>query len=138
MPWAPKRPCNWPGGRCPGFCERGHRFCPEHQKLHWRLDNESARVKGHHGGAHRQLRAQVLAEETECRNPLCARPFDRPTIDFIVPVSRGGEQTRANSQRLCAGCNSSRHDKSWEEFLAWCAEKARLGDPRFLQGRPGA
>jgi 5-methylcytosine-specific restriction endonuclease McrA len=100
--------------------------CELHQRQHWAADNQTDRVRGHHGPLHRALRAQVLAEEERCRNPFCVRPFDNPTIDFIVPLSRGGEQTRENSQRLCLSCNSSRHDKPWSEFLAWEAERARL------------
>ena len=64
------------------------------------------------GHRRRQLRAQVLAEETHCGR--CGRPVDTslppglpesPEVDEILPVSRGGSPyDRANTQlshRLC-------------------------------------
>lgn len=40
------------------------------------------------------------------------------TIDHIVPLSRGGENIRANLQAMCRPCNSSKNAKSQEEFFA--------------------
>jgi 5-methylcytosine-specific restriction endonuclease McrA len=67
-----------------------------------------------------------LAEEDACANPYCADPGANPTLDYIVPLSAGGQQTRENAQRLCLHCNSSRGARPWPEFLAWAAEQARL------------
>jgi 5-methylcytosine-specific restriction endonuclease McrA len=83
-------------------------------------------VKGHLGQVHRALRVQVLAEEERCRNPYCRAPYDNPTLDYVQPLSKGGQQVRENAQRLCLHCNSSRHDTPWSEFLAREAELARL------------
>ena len=128
-PWAPRRPCAAP--LCAGFALPGYARCQAHQRQRWREDNETDRVKGHLGQVHRALRVQVLAEEERCANPHCARPEADPTVDYIQPLSKGGQQVRENAQRLCKSCNSSRHDKPWPEFLAWAAELARL------RGNPG-
>jgi HNH endonuclease len=123
-PWAPKKPCVH--GRCPNFALPGYARCQDHQRQHWRADNDTDRVRGHNSAVHQALRRQVLAEEERCANPYCERPYDRPTLDYIVPLSKGGQQVRENGQRMCLHCNSSRHDKPWSEFLAWEAERARL------------
>lgn len=34
-----------------------------------------------------------------------------PTVDHIVPLSRGGEHTRANTQCACFGCNTSKGNR---------------------------
>ncbi|MEU4570846.1 HNH endonuclease [Micromonospora sp. NPDC023956] len=41
-----------------------------------------------------------------------ASPFDpaSPTVDHVVPLSKGGEHTLANTQCSHLGCNSSKSD----------------------------
>lgn len=41
-----------------------------------------------------------------------ASPFDpaAPTVDHVVPLSRGGEHTLANAQTACLRCNSIKSD----------------------------
>ena len=41
-----------------------------------------------------------------------ASPFDvmSPTVDHVVPLSKGGEHTLANVRCCCLGCNSSKQD----------------------------
>lgn len=123
-PYAPKKPCIEPG--CPGFAVAGRARCQAHQRQAWRADNETDRVRGHNSAVHQALRLQVLAEEERCANPHCRDPYANPTLDYILPLSRGGAQVRENAQRLCLHCNSSRHDMRWEEYLAREAKRARL------------
>lgn len=127
-PMAPRKPCIEP--LCRGFAVPGRARCQEHQRQVWRADNQTERVRGHNSQVHQALRRQVLAEEERCANPHCTTPYDNPTLDYRVPLSLGGRQERENAQRLCLSCNSARGAKSWEAFLAWSAEKARLrGEP---------
>lgn len=47
--------------------------------------------------------------------PMCQRSFDDdlpPTMDHIVPVSKGGGLTFENVQALCRSCNSSKGTKT--------------------------
>lgn len=41
-----------------------------------------------------------------------------PTIDHVVPLSRGGEDTLSNVQLACFICNLVKHDRLLEEVLA--------------------
>jgi 5-methylcytosine-specific restriction endonuclease McrA len=47
-------------------------------------------------------------------------------IDHIVPTSRGGTHWPDNIQLLCPFCNSSKHDKTMEEWLATRRPNARF------------
>jgi len=56
-----------------------------------------------------------------CNNQNCGKRFTKkrpPTIDHIIPLSKGGGLTFENVQALCGRCNSSKKDKM---------------DPRFIQ-----
>lgn len=44
-----------------------------------------------------------------------------PEVDHIVPISRGGEHSMANTQCLCRACNQSKGRKTMTEFLGWLA-----------------
>lgn len=39
-----------------------------------------------------------------------------PTVDHIIPISKGGTHTWDNVQLACRGCNTSKHDKLPEEL----------------------
>ncbi len=61
------------------------------------------------GRAGQRERAQVIAEEPLCRACL-KRNVESPTeeVDHIVPLSRGGSDTRANKQGLCVPCHAAK------------------------------
>ena len=61
------------------------------------------------GRAGQRDRAQVIAEEPLCRACL-KRDVESPTeeVDHIVPLSRGGSDTRANKQGLCKPCHEAK------------------------------
>jgi 5-methylcytosine-specific restriction endonuclease McrA len=68
------------------------------------------------GHRRRQLRAQVLAEETTCW--LCEKPVDTnlphgtpesPELDEVLPISRGGSPYQRSNVRLAHRlCNQKR------------------------------
>ena len=124
MPWAPRRPCGKVG--CRELAAAGYSRCLEHQRAAWREDNASDRVRGHLSSIHQQLRRVVLAEEPACANPWCRQPDAPGTLDYRMPLSKGGQQERSNCQRLCKSCNAAKGAKSWEAFLSWSEQQARL------------
>ena len=46
---------------------------------------------------------------------------DKPTLDHIVPLSRGGRHSVGNLQTLCAPCNYSKNSKLTIEWRAYRA-----------------
>lgn len=48
------------------------------------------------------------------------------TIDHVLPVSRGGQHTKDNVLPACTSCNSSKGNKTVEEWLATIEEDAEV------------
>ena len=103
--------------RCRNILTRGH---PEGARYTWEAD---AMARARKAGAHRiELvdRDQVGARDGwTCQ--VCHLPVDRtadpldpwaPSIDHVVPLSRGGQHCMENVQLLHFGCNSSKQDDS--------------------------
>jgi 5-methylcytosine-specific restriction protein A len=93
--------------------EVGKRFCGDHRKQEARRSGRvrpSAAQRGY-DSTWRKLRKLVLAEE-----PLCADPFGAHAhtgqvvpatdVDHIVPIAKGGTNTRGNLLCLCHSCHS--------------------------------
>jgi hypothetical protein len=73
--------------------------------------------RGHTGGAYRSLRAWVLATYWDCLR--CGLPVDKdlpgtdpsgPSLDLVLPWSKGGRLTRDNSALSHLGCNARYRD----------------------------
>ena len=79
---------------------------PERSALHGRLKKQRRRAAGIFTLQEWQ---QVLATYGE--NCLACGSDDPPTIDHVVPISKGGSNTIENIQPLCQSCNSRKHTK---------------------------
>lgn len=56
-------------------------------------------------------------EHTHC--PYCGVLFiDAPTMDHVIPLSRGGVHTKDNVLPVCETCNKSKGNKPLEEWLS--------------------
>ncbi|WP_406730903.1 HNH endonuclease [Streptomyces sp. NBC_01794] len=86
----------------------------ERQRLYWQEKNRRRRA-AKRGGASEPYTLAEIAERDGHRCGLCGDlvPMDvkvpealAPTIDHVVPVSRGGDDTKANVQLAHFRCNS--------------------------------
>ena len=87
-----------------------------------------------------QLRGFVRALVFERDGRLCVHcgSAERPTVDHIVPVARGGTDALVNLQVLCSLCNSSKANFDWDEWRKvqhdW--REGALPDPSTLCSLP--
>lgn len=104
MPYAPKRPCRYPG--CAKVCDTGV-YCEEHRRLFTR---ESAAARGY-GSQWQTARSRFLKQ-----NPLCVqcridgKLTPATVVDHVVP--HRGDKTlfwdQSNWQPLCATCHNKK------------------------------
>ena len=70
--------------------------------------NKANQTAKQHGAPGKLTAADVRAVDAAGACAICGSP-DQPSIDHVVPLSRGGPNTRANLQRLCLPCNQKKH-----------------------------
>src|SRR5262245_160040 len=110
MPLKAHHPCRWLG--CAALT--AHRFCVVHERIMQRAYDRTrapASRRGY-GGLWRRLRMIVLRAEPLCRQ--CAAPASE--VDHILPLARGGDNSKENLQALCKSCHSAktaREDGAW-------------------------
>ena len=89
---------------------------------HWRA---KARAQ-HHGVEYEPISPSKVFERDGYRCQLCRKPTKRaakvpdpraPTVDHIVPVSRGGPHVYSNVQCACFGCNWRKADGAADDQL---------------------
>jgi len=73
----------------------------------WHASNSAKKWNGESGDLTLDDINELL-KTTEC--VFCGATEDL-TLDHIIPVSKGGENTKSNIQRLCRRCNSSKGNR---------------------------
>ena len=61
---------------------------------------------------------QALLKEHHHTCVYCGLQSESLTQDHVVPLSKGGPHTKGNIVPACTPCNSSKHARSVEDFLA--------------------
>lgn len=101
--------------RCRNLLTWGH---PEGKHYQWDRD---AMTRARHAGATdvHLVRRDGVGERDGWVCQICLRPTNRtadplhpdaPTVDHIVPLSKGGQHTMSNVQLACYSCNSRKRD----------------------------
>lgn len=65
-----------------------------------------------------------IVEEHESRCAYCGIQLNRPVLEHKTPLCRGGHHTASNVAPACTRCNSSKGQRTVEEFIAWRESRA--------------
>jgi 5-methylcytosine-specific restriction endonuclease McrA len=114
-----------------------HPGADSQRSAQWRLNNpEKARAtrvrrRARKAQAEGSFTGEEWASILQKFNNLCAGCGPESegallTVDHIIPLARGGTNWAHNIQPMCASCNSSKNDKTMDEWLLWKAVKAKL------------
>lgn len=126
------------------FRERARRWYAENKErskrttLEWQRSNPDKKQqysstrrarKRLSAGTHTAEQLRELLEKQNYECVYCRGSLrERRHTDHIVALARGGSNGIENIQLLCPSCNSSKGDKSHEEFLQY---RARMGSVRW-------
>jgi len=79
-----------------------------------------ARRKGAEGShTLEQILDLLEKQEGKCATPWCGKDIRHNyTEDHKMPLSRGGSDFIENIALVCRPCNSAKHTKTWEEWIA--------------------
>lgn len=103
--------------------------CPEHQRRSDSRRAEHARRARLRGAKVERFESIEIFERDRWICQLCLRPVRRdlfgfdgyhpemPSLDHVVPLSRGGDHTRANSQTAHHYCNAAKSNRGGPEQL---------------------
>ena len=65
------------------------------------------------------LKELYWGQNRRCNYCGCKLTYKNRNLDHILPISRGGMNTSDNVHWVCVGCNSSKHNKTEEEWFQW-------------------
>lgn len=121
MPWAPKRPCTWPG--CHELVRDASR-CDRHRKQDMREYNVKRRRDPmredtfYASQSWLEFRRHFLAEHPLC--VICSaedRITPADTLDHLRPIREGGPPLDpANVRAVCRECHSRHHARQGERW----------------------
>ena len=110
VPWAPKKPCAYPG--CGALVDRSRTYCPKHEK------ERNSAINAHRQKEDRFYNTQIwkrLRAYYRKRHPLCeecmrhGRVTPSVIVDHIKPIKEGGAPLALdNLQALCWSCHSTK------------------------------
>lgn len=107
--------------------------CSNERTLEWHRANPAAmgRLRAVRRGAEEAGRVAetdwLRVVRRHCgRCAYCARPNPRPSMDHIIPVTRGGQHFIGNLLPVCKACNSSKADRLLVEWRYRSRTRARL------------
>ncbi len=83
--------------------------------------NRIERIRDHQKRAYGSLTKEIWDEVCKRYADTCiyCGSVDKITIEHLQPVSKGGTNEASNLAPACLSCNSSKRDKTYEEFMAW-------------------
>ncbi len=103
----------------------------------WRLANPE-KVRANHGNRWARKQAAdgsfsgddiliLLASQADrCASPYCATDISQTySVDHKTPLCRGGSNWPSNLQLLCTRCNSSKRNRTMEEWQESLAKRGR-------------
>lgn len=75
----------------------------------------------------KRIKAKLFdgAHRKECFYCRTALPFDKATVDHVIPKSGGGSTSIANSVVACKKCNSKKGRKDFDEYVKSCRWRLR-------------
>lgn len=85
----------------------------EKEELKWHtpitsLKNAKERLRMYANLYNRDIRKQSINSGSKCN--ICGSTEDLE-VDHIIPISKGGRNTKSNVQVLCSTCNLNKRDK---------------------------
>ncbi len=91
----------------------------EAERLAKRVREQKRRaIKAHAGGTHEPADVEQMCEDQKGLCAYCETPlFGSFHVDHMTPLSRGGNNNWDNIAIACPYCNSSKHNKTAEEFM---------------------
>lgn len=118
MPYAPKKPCRYPG--CPQLTHQT--YCKKHIQIMNHNYNHYQRPKTHHQRYHRgwpKIRQRYLRLHPFCEMCRLQDRFTKATeVHHVLPLEHGGTNDFKNLMALCKACHSritAQMDDRWHQ-----------------------